>query len=152
PRVVFVCCHPNDIDEAAYYYGVGELRHFVSRPLEDGEAPLVLPAFQPRSCWSSEQWWNEYLAPPLRLAGALNGLKEPTKRGPAAFSAAEKAPGPFFAPDPAYVNSPFTPWAADAPEEKRLGWESYVRGIEKIAACCREHGAMMILYDLGYPR
>jgi hypothetical protein len=148
PRIVFVCCHPNDIAEAPYYYGADELRRWFARPVDDYEPPTVLPAFRPRPWWAEKQWWNEYLAPSLRLAGAINGLKRRPADTPPEPSAISAHSGPFV-PDPGSVNRPFAPWAGT--EEERMGWDAYVGGLEKIAATCREHGATMVLHDLGYP-
>ncbi|HBI43722.1 MAG TPA: hypothetical protein DDY78_12855 [Planctomycetales bacterium] len=150
PRLVFVCCHFNDIDEAAYFYDAAELRRFVGRPVEQDEPPLANSTFQPRRWWSPEQFWNEHLALPLRIAGAGSGLIHAAKAPEPAVRPGR--PMSRFVPDEQYVESPFAPWAEGEPESRRLGWQAYVRALEKIDCCCRRQGATMVLFDLGYPR
>ncbi len=154
PRVVFVCCHPNDIDEAPYYYSDAELRQFLSRPLDDDEPPVVQRYFLPRASWRPDQVWSEYLALPLRTAGAVTGLTHSAHEasGSEARPADPTGPAACFVPSPGIVEAPFAPWQSDSPEKRQLGWQAHQRALEKIARCCRQHGATMVLFDLGYSR
>src|SRR5207244_224482 len=108
PRMVFVCCHPNDIDAAPYYYSDEELQAFLARSLDDDTAPVVQRYFQPRPWWRPDQAWNDYLALPLRAAGALTGLKQSAQETGGA-AAPRSIPATCFVPDPAIVDAPFAP-------------------------------------------
>jgi hypothetical protein len=151
PCVVFVCCHPNDIDEPCYFYSADELRRFLERPIDDGQPPTVLEKFLPRPWWSLEEIWNEYLAIPLRVTGAMNGLKLKAS-DPSGTRTSPAAPALGYASVAGMIDAHFAPWEATASEEARLGWQAHVRSLEKIAWCCRRQGATMILFDIGVPR
>jgi hypothetical protein len=149
PRFVFVCCHPNDIDEAPYFYSDNELYAFLARPLDDDQAPVVQRYFQPRAWWRPDQMWNDYFALPLRAAGALSGLQQSTQE---TCATTRPASAKCFVPDPAIIDAPFAPWEASDSAKRRLGWEANLRALEKIAQRCRQQGATLVLFDIGYPR
>jgi hypothetical protein len=153
PRLVFVCSHFNDIDEAVSWYPEAELRRFVDSAPQEEYEPLAHRSFWPRPWYRVDAHvWDERLAPSLCLGGALRGMQQALAAGklrPREFRA--PAQHEMFVPSSELVARPFAPWQTDAPAAQRLGWQVHCRALARMERLCRQHGAKLVLFDLGYP-
>jgi len=146
PRLVFVCCHYNDIAEATYWYTEAELQRFLQdTPYE----PLARSQFQPRPWWRADQHlWDARLAPSLRLTGALEG-------GFRMLSSMQHRPDTtsqsITTPPAAKRDEKFAPWDNAAPASDQLGWKVHCRAAANLRDLCLTQGARLVLFDLGYP-
>ena len=153
PGTIIICSHPNDVTESALWYPPDELDRFVEDTSGDFE-PKVRPRYAPRP-WRVDRFWNDHIAPPLRLAGALRGeyLRWRGKEagGDDGAGGQPSAAGPFV-PPPAEIDAPFDPLGSAAPETLRRGWRVHTAALERICGLARALGARVVLLDLGYPR
>lgn len=153
PRVVFVCSHFNDIDEGTEWYPPHELKCFtVSRPEEEYE-PLARKNYWPKPWYRADaHLWDAHLAPCLCLAGALSGWQQALGDGSLRCrefgSAVEKR---LFVPAGEAVTRPFAPSPSGDTEARSLGWQAHFQALAQMSWMCRQHGAKLVLFDLGYP-
>ena len=150
PKVVFVCSHPNDLDDNRELYEDPELRRFLSEP-------DYLPVVKERDLWPRPWYdlfelWSRRLALPLRssgLAGTLakaawNGTLKLRRGGEPVVSK------PFLPPDE-YVALPFAPVLPGAGEKDALEWRVHRRAVATIHRLADGIGARVVLFDIGYP-
>jgi hypothetical protein len=150
PKLVFLCCHPNDLGEPRLWYAAEELERFLAEPLACEREPIALPKYQPLPWWRPEGMWNRYCAPGLWTAGALiggwNSLRVRLKASAAPTWGAVATEPERFVPEAGVIESAFTP------DDDPLTWNVHRRAMEKIADRCRQIGAQLVIFDLGYPR
>lgn len=155
PEVVFVCSHFNDIPEAVIWYTEEEIERFLASPLDEPHDTVARRYLWPRSAswWRVDKHlWDERLAPQLRFPRAVVGLGKAIGKGLVGQSEQRHpANTGHFLPAPQLLDAPFTPWEATADEPSRLGWRVHCHALAKIHALCRQHGAQLVLLDLGYP-
>ena len=142
PRYVFLCAHPTDLMDATTAYDPMELERFVAG---DGYRPLARTDDESRVF----QYWLVHAAIPLRAARVLRGVMHPAE--PAFGGAIAANDDARFLPSPEYVAEPFTPLAAGASPDTRLGWRVFRRAIEQITREAAQIDARVVLFDIGYP-
>ena len=148
PRVVFVCTHPTDVEDALDVYGSSELHRFV----DEGRWPLVVrEKYRPRPWWDLLDLWAVRLALPMRssaLPGAVfRGVRD-RFRGEAP---APQAAG-YWKPSPEAIAGPYPAFGATATDDLRLGWAATRRALAEIARLADQAGAQVVLFDIGFPR
>jgi hypothetical protein len=149
PSVVYVCSHYNDIHEATIWYPRDELTRFVT---EQDYTPRALPAYRPRRGWRPDLYWDAHLAPALHAAGALCGLKQMILRGaPAPSQGIGRSTEVAFVPSAEFIDMPLDALAPPDAGDRALGWSAHRRAIGRILGLCREQGAELVMFDLGYP-
>ena len=154
PEVVFLCVHPNDLADVAFWYEPDEVRRFLADSREAPYVPLVRYGLRTTDRTLSN-WWLMHGAVPLRSARLLRGVLrqaslEPERGGPRAEVA---APGrrPWL-PEDSVLREPFAAEEPGATEELRLAWAASRHAVERMKGLCDDAGARLVLFDLGYPR
>lgn len=150
PRVVFLCCHPNDIPEAMMWYDREDLERFVSEPADNVRLPMVREKYWPKSGDGVVQFWNRRVALPLHASGAIKALlkygRSPVDDRTSGVAAAER-----FLPSEKELHRDFHPEAPGVSAEEELGWRVQRVVLELLAHRCRQSGATLVVFDIGYP-
>jgi hypothetical protein len=144
PKLVFLCSHPNDLGDVSQYYDNPEVEKFLASSVDDTTEPLARSRFRPQPFWHPRTIWEEYLALPLRSAGAIRVLGQGMKQG---FS---KLSGPVASTPALEYRSPKSQWQLDS-EADRLAWKAHCHALAKIQHGCDTIGARLIVFDLGFP-
>lgn len=145
PRYVFLCSHPTDLDDLTFWYEGDELQKFLTN---DAYRPLVREQFRPKSLWNLPYLWSAYLAVPLRSSGVAGALSK-TLRAPSSNTPVKETAN--YVPSKADLDLPFAPVKPEASAENQLRWKVHRQAILRISRLSREHGAQLVLYDIGYP-
>jgi hypothetical protein len=147
PKVVYLCCLYNDVDDAIGVYDAKELQRYVGTDPAALEFPTARSSFWSRHHrLTPRRAWDNHVAPSLYLSGAIIGLQQALKAGsPTPHNVAS---GPFV-PSAKAREAAFAPWHGT--DVERLGWQANVHAIAQIDAMCKRHGARFVLFDIGYP-
>lgn len=149
PGKVFLCTHPNDLDESLLLYSADELQRFVASPVTAPYLPLVRCASRPRPWWKLKPVWDEHIALSLRSAGALKGLTLAFgKSGPARPQPVRSA---RFVPPARRLKAPVALGANAVTPTDRLCQQVHFHALDVIQHWCQEADSELILFDLGYP-
>lgn len=150
PGVVFVCSHPNDLDDNRTLYEDGELRRFVADP---EYRPVVREKdLWPRPWYDLFEVWTRHLGIPLRSSGLAGTLAKAALTGKLRLRHAGAASGANrFLPPDEYVALPFAPLAPGAAEKDVLEWQVHRRAVSLIHKLADGMGARVVLFDIGYP-
>jgi hypothetical protein len=148
PRVVFVCTHPTDLDDAVRHYGTSELARFVSGPAQEASAwPWVQPEFRPRPPWHPVAFWSLHVALPMESSGVLGALARGI-RGEGHVVHVSRDP---FAPTPAERAMALDALVPPGLADPALPWRAHRHALGEIQRACQRIGARLVLFDLGYP-
>lgn len=150
PKVIFVCSHPNDLQDNTELYAASELRRFIAEP--DYEPVVREPALWPKPWYDLFEVWSRHLGLPLRSSGiagvlakaALDGTLKLRRNGGV-------APKERFVPGDDYVAEPFAPLAPGASEGDKLRFEVHRHAVSVIRRLAEGIGARVVLFDIGYP-
>jgi hypothetical protein len=151
PRIVFVCSHPNDLDDNRELYEDGELRRFVGEP---GYLPVVKEKdLWPRPWYDLFELWTRHVGLPLRSSGLAGTLAKAAWTGTLKLrhGGAAVRPAPRFLPPDEYVALPFAPLLPGASEKDRLEWQVHRQAVSVIHRMADAIGARVVLLDIGYP-
>jgi hypothetical protein len=150
PKVVFVCSHPNDLDDNTELYADAELRRFLSEP---DYLPVVREkALWPKPWYDLFEVWTRHLGLPLRSSGLVGTLGKAALTGTLGLRrGGEASPSTRFLPADEYVETPFAPVLPGASPRDRLEWEVHRRAVSVIHRLAEGIGARVVLFDIGYP-
>jgi hypothetical protein len=150
PRLVFLCCHPNDIPEATMWYDREDLERFVSKPAGNARLPMVRKKYWPKTGERVVRFWNRRVALPLHASGAIKALlkygRASAEGQPSAAMTEER-----FLPSENELHRDLHSEAPGASAEEALGWRVQRVVLERLAQRCRQQGATLIVFDIGYP-
>jgi hypothetical protein len=144
PKTVFVCSHPNDIDDVSQFYDAHEVEKFLAGGVNDETEPFARPRFHPPSAWHPRHVWDDYLALPLYSAGAVRVLGQGFKQSFGRLS------GPVASTPAVEFHSPKNQWRLDT-EKDRVSWKAHCLALAKIRHECDAIGARLVVFDLGFP-
>jgi hypothetical protein len=147
PRVVLLCVHLTDIEDALVYYEEEELRRFAEQPPSSAELPRVKPFYQPSSPWTLTALWSQKIALPTE-SGAVLGAVARALRGKRAGVFVPRDP---FVPTPEDVEAPLPAVSGSGPERDQIAWKAVVQSLARIKHVSDQIGARLVLFDLGYP-
>jgi hypothetical protein len=149
PRVVFVCAHPTDIEDAITSYDPQMLARWLASAPGSFE-PLVRQEYQPRARWSPARLWLEEIALPLHAGGVSGALWRSWRAG--LLRARQESPGGDERFVPVEVEKPFAAPDAAPGSDERVSWEAQKRALREIQRAATAIGARVVVFDLGYPR
>jgi hypothetical protein len=151
PRVVYLCVHFNDVEDALVYYEERELQRFVdAAPASADGLPLVRGEYRPRPPWDLAFLWSRYVALPTQAGGlASTVLRAALGRGSAPPPSVSRDP---FVPTPEEEQAPVTGLSDTDDPARRLAWRAQRHAIARTKALCDTIGARLVVFDLGYPQ
>jgi hypothetical protein len=150
PRLVFVCSHPNDLDDNRELYQDDELRRFVSDP--DYRPVVKEKALWPKPWYDLFEVWTRHVGIPLRSSGLAGTLAKAAVTGTLKLRHAGPTPeSKRFLPPDEYVAKPFAPLSPSASAEDRLEWQVHKTAVSLIHRLADGIGARVVLFDIGYP-
>ena len=148
PRLVYVCLHPGDAQDALDVYEEATLEQFLS---ETRSAPLLVrPELRRERPRDASAWWSEHAAPRLRVARVLSAL-----RGKPDWMLRAPAPaveGAAYIPPLAEREAAYPAAEPGRPNELGLAWRANRRALVELGLLAESEGARVIVFDLGYPR
>jgi len=148
PRVVFVCTHPTDLEDAVRHYGTSELIRFVSGPAQEASArPRVEPEFRPRPPWHPVAFWSLHVALPMESSGVLGAVARGIRRK-GQVAAVPRDP---FVPTPGERATGLDELVPPGLADPALPWRAHRHALGEIRRACQRIGARLVLFDLGYP-
>lgn len=143
PKWVFLCSCYNDIIDVNHDYSAEELNTFVASAVDDDTEPLARSEFHPPVWWELQRNWSDRLALPLYSAGAVRVLGQGFKLG------LQNLAKPVAAvPDQNFADRP---WELTT-DDTKLAWRAHCHALRKIQHLCREQGATLVVFDVGFPR
>jgi len=150
PKAVFVCSHPNDLEDDSILYEESELRRFLAEP--DYEPSVREKALWPKPWYDLFEIWTRHVGLPLRSSGLAGTLAKAAVDGTLKLRRGRE-PGPpkRFVPSDEYVAQPFAPLAPGAGEKDKLEWEVHRSSVALIRRLAEGIGARVVLFDIGYP-
>ncbi len=149
PRLVFLCCHPNDVPDVLKQYPRSEIEHYLAAEPEFSVAPLSSASNKHSVIHNFRVEANRRLNIPLRSAHTIRDLSRLFKsRGWEGFKGGQDSED-WLLPTQATIDEPFDPSRGD--EEMQLAWRAHQYAIAQIKADCNRIGAKLVLFDVGYP-
>jgi hypothetical protein len=145
PDIVFVCAHPNDLGDVTQFYDFEEVRRFLAGGVRGEREPIARARYRPAPPWHPRELWDHHLALPLYAAGLVRLLGQIARPG---FDAA----APVAATVDRLVNSSANEWKVPSEGEEQLRWQAHCLALAKIQDLCKQHGARLVVFDLGFPR
>jgi hypothetical protein len=145
PHRVFVCLHPNDVQDSLDAFPVQELETFLDHP---DRRPSVRKELREAPASGIFDWWARHIALPLRgarLVAGLRGKPDWVLDAPARGRAAPDLP---YVPSPAELRGPYPPLHAVETAPLGLAWRANRQALAELG---RMASPPLVIFDLGYP-
>jgi hypothetical protein len=151
PKLVFVCSHPNDLEDNTELYSVAELQRYLREP--DYRPVVRETALWPKPWYDLFEVWTRHLGLPLRSSGLAGVLAKAAWDGTLKLRRGTPIPssGSRFVPSEEYVHQPFAPLEPGPSELDTLRFHVHQASIDRIVMLARGIGARVVLLDIGYP-